>query len=487
MIGEYVYENLMGAYADRVWLIDEENLCAKIPYVDVFVAHGYDVVEYMNDLDFRIGYEEKIKYGSGKIAVLQKNRSYLPYDILKCFSVCEVSLKKLFPKLNADVLRRKSKMDLELLAMAAKKSYDNFASEEQTEKFCDDIVYGRENVALYFQKRAELLLSRARGNPSFRDWIFMAEDKAQIDRYAAQYHLDLKTDEINFLFQKFVLASFGKLSSETDCDTPILVSRAMEYMHDRSQKFALIVMDGMSEFDWEILSDSFLGISYKRSGMFAMIPSVTSVSRQCLLSGKFPRELLSPWHQNKEKEEFTTRAEAFGYRKNEISYTRGYEGDIGSFVRCAAIIINDVDDMMHGESQGRVGMYHNVSVLSEGNKLRNLTKRLLARGFDVYISADHGNTPCVGTGKLVGNRVDVGTKSHRMVVLKDFADKEVLKNKYHMIDYPKYYLPKEYEYLICDAGVSLSAPGDIVITHGGMTIDEVVVPFIKIRAEENHG
>ena len=56
-----------------------------------------------------------------------------------------------------------------------------------------------------------------------------------------------------------------------------------------------------------------------------------------------------------------------------------------------------------------------------------------------------------------------------------------------MVEYPKYYLPKEYEYLICDAGTSLDVSGEQVMTHGGMTIDEVVVPFIKIKAEKTHG
>ena len=70
---------------------------------------------------------------------------------------------------------------------------------------------------------------------------------------------------------------------------------------------------------------------------------------------------------------------------------------------------------------------------------------------------------------------------------KDFADKEKIADKFGLIEYPKYYLPKEYDYLICDTGVSLDNPGEQVMTHGGMTIDEVVVPFIKIKAVQNNG
>jgi len=43
------------------------------------------------------------------------------------------------------------------------------------------------------------------------------------------------------------------------------------------------------------------------------------------------------------------------------------------------------------------------------------------------------------------------------------------------------------EDLICDTGVSLDNPSEQVMTHGGMTIDEVVVPFIKIKAVQNNG
>ena len=41
---------------------------------------------------------------------------------------------------------------------------------------------------------------------------------------------------------------------------------------------------------------------------------------------------------------------------------------------------------------------------------------------------------------------------------------------------------KAFDYLICDVGDSFDAKGEEVMTHGGITIDEVIVPFIKIKA-----
>jgi hypothetical protein len=116
-----------------------------------------------------------------------------------------------------------------------------------------------------------------------------------------------------------------------------------------------------------------------------------------------------------------------------------------------------------------------------------MTKRFLTAGYDVYITSDHGNTPCIGLGKLMGTGVEVETKSRRILVLRDFAGKETLQERYGLIEYPKYYLAKEYDYLICNIGDSFDAKCEAVMTHGGITLDEVVVPFIKIKAVNKNG
>ena len=46
---------------------------------------------------------------------------------------------------------------------------------------------------------------------------------------------------------------------------------------------------------------------------------------------------------------------------------------------------------------------------------------------------------------------------------------------------------KSYDYLICNVGDSLDIKGENVMTHGGISLDEVVVPFIIARTEDYHG
>jgi hypothetical protein len=304
---------------------------------------------------------------------------------------------------------------------------------------------------------------------------------------SVKYDIHIETEQVHKPFTEYILSSYGNLSSTIDQNGPVIVSQAMEYMQGASRKFAVVVMDGMSEFDWHIIADSFSGIPYEKMNTFAMIPTTTPISRQCLLSNKYPVQLLEPWKQSKEKNEFINCARGMGFTEEQISYERGYDVDFASAVRCAAVIINDVDDMVHGQRQGRIGMFNDISVLAKQKQLVGLVKRLLHKGFDVYITADHGNTPCVGMGKLMKTGVEVETKSRRMIVLRDFADKHALMSQYELIEYPKYYLSKEFDYLICGVGRSFDAKGEEVMSHGGITVDEIIVPFIKVKADENNG
>ncbi len=513
MFGNYVYEKSSAKYVDKILLIDDDNLDETTNYSADFLAQGFEVVKYTDDLSFRIKYEEKLNSAGDKIVVVAQTDNYIPYDIRRRLRAFTISLSSLFPMLNIDVLRGKSALDLDLLCLVYQSNFDNLRKRNQTEHFFRTKVYNKTNVKNYLMRALLKLMSQmkvcssykdcfsiaeenaeykdsfatAEDKIKYKDWFAIAVEKAKIDVLAVKYGVEIDTSEINRRFKDYAVDQFGQLSQIIDKDTPVLISRAMEYIHENSSRFVIIVMDGMSEFDWNIISTSFCDIPYEQTAAFAMIPTTTSVSRQCLLSNKYPSQLLEPWKQSKEKAEFIACAKELGYSDEQIGYARGYDAEFSSFVRCGVVIINDVDDMVHAQQQGRLGMFNDITVLANQSKLADATKRFLVAGYDVYITSDHGNTPCIGLGKLMGTGVEMETKSRRMLVLKDFADKETLLEKYGLIEYPKYYLTKDYDYLICDVGDSFDAKGEDVMTHGGITLDEVVVPFIKIKVVQKNG
>lgn len=488
MFADLLYEKSSAAYEKHVLLIEEDALEDKTEYCAYFAGKGFRIIRYENDLVYRVKHEEAVRAGDSKILMLASSGVYIPYDVQKCFRVFKVSLAKLFPKLNASVVKRTPELNYDLLCMAYKKNFSDMTAAEDTKEFLEEIVYGKSNIREYVKLLCKQLNTAVVQAKNYKDWFAIAGLKAEIHVLSEQYRIPVDVEEANYSFVDFVLKGFGKLSVEMNPSAPVLVSRTMEYIADHSKKFVFIVMDGMSEFDWRIISKSFAGIHYEKGQSMAMIPTVTSISRQCLLSNKFPRELENPWSQSKEKKEFIECAKSLGFTEAQIGYERGYDADFGATVKCGALIINDVDDMVHGQLQGRLGMYNDIKVLADQHRLVDTVKRMLAQGFDVYISADHGNTPCTGMGKLMKTGVETETKSRRMIVLKDFANKDSLFEKYeNLIEYPGYYLDKQFDYLICGVGESFDAKGDEVMSHGGITIDEVIVPFIKIKAVDNNG
>ena len=487
MFDDYVYVQSPAEYANRILLIDEDQLEESTHFSAGFSAHGYEIVRYVDDLWFRIHYEDAIKAGEGKFVVITKAEQYIPYDLQKHMALFSVSLSSLYPRLEPTAIAGKKRLDYDLLSQAYLNNFDYHNSYEQTERFLREFVYSKDNVRLYLERSLQRLLEQADGCIDYKEWFAIAEEKAQLDVLAVKYQISLDTTEINRSFKKYVLSQYGKLSACLDSASPVLVSRAMEYMKENSKRFVIIVMDGMAEFDWNVLQTSFNDLVYRKTSVFAMIPTVTSVSRQCLLSNKLPVKLLEPWKQSKEKSEFVACAKEMGFKENQISYQRGYNSEFASTIYCGAVIINDVDDIVHGQKLGRTGMYHEMKILSDQAKLATMVKRFLSAGFDVYISADHGNTTRKGIGKVMSSGVETETKSKCLLVLKDFADKDSIKESKHLLEFPKYYLPKSYDYLICDVGESFDAKDEEVMSHGGISLDECIVPFVQIKAEENHG
>lgn len=487
MFARYVFEKSSAEYSDKIILIDSDCLQNKIDYCAYFTQQGYEVIQYHDDLTFRVEHNDAIYGSKGKYALLVKPNSYIPYDVLQRFRSFEVSISNLFPKLNASAIKETLLMNFDLLTMAYNNNFSDLKIYTLTQQFVLNKVYCQPNIAEYLKVLKTKLDEEISNVRSYQDWFRIANLKAEIDVMSIKYNVFINTANVNIPFLDFVLSDFGKLSSVIDRSGPVIVTRVMEFISEASKKFTIVVMDGMSEFDWQIIASSFSGINYEKVDAFAMIPTTTSISRQCLLSNKYPVQLMEPWKQSKEKNEFYDCARNLGFKDMQIGYERGYDAEFAATVKCAAVIINDVDDLVHGQKQSRIGMFNDITVLTKQQKLVELVKRLLYKGFDVYITSDHGNTSCVGMGKLLKTGVEVETKSRRMIVLRDFADKQSLIEQHKLIEYPKYYLSKEYDYLICGVDHSFDAKGEEVMSHGGISIDEVIIPFIKVKADDNNG
>ena len=480
MIRERVAEFLSIKYEKHLLIFDTSDFSYAFDYPELLEAEGFCVVYYIDVEEFRLRYELEIKNSMKKWAVIIRDDIYVPYDIRIGFYEVTVSLSAIFPKFDEKVIAR-HRGDLDIIGFTYDEVYSDSCKlrETQTEYFIEDKVFTKNNVKKYCDIVSASILPADKGKViSYSKWFEIAWVKASMEVYAAKVGLSVDLSIVDESFARFVMGDYQKLSGQVNSMAPTILPKVFDYI--AKDKAALIVMDGMSLFDFNIISRYFDGIEYEQQCSYALVPSTTNISRQCLLTGKYPVQLEDPFTLSKEEKGFYEAAVEHGYSKQQALYARGYEFQLSPFTKLLAVIINEIDDIVHGQKQGRSGMYNDITLMAKSGRLQTLIRSLHKAGFTVYLTSDHGNTPCKGVGSI-RTGIEVETKAKRMFILKDFAEtsSEISKNT---IEYPGYYLDKNYKYLICKTGVSFDSKNSDVMTHGGITIDEVIVPFIKIKA-----
>jgi hypothetical protein len=145
------------------------------------------------------------------------------------------------------------------------------------------------------------------------------------------------------------------------------------------------------------------------------------------------------------------------------------------------LVVDKVDKIMHGMQLGSAGMHNQITQWCQSGFLAALTSQLLDYGYEVWLTADHGNIQCEGRGRpsegviaeIRGERVRVyPTPELRAQV----ADAFPFAHEWQPIGLPEEYFP-----LVargCDAFVS---PGEAIVGHGGVAIEEVIVPLVKFE------
>ena len=169
-----------------------------------------------------------------------------------------------------------------------------------------------------------------------------------------------------------------------------------------------------------------------------------------------------------------------------VSYYRGYDLEPSFKDFFITIVINDIDDIVHRQMYGMEGHNADITRMAKTGKLNKLIGELLESNFEVFIGSDHGNKESFGIGRPRGMGIEVETKSQKMMIIRDYAETKKLIEDFNLLEYPGYYLPKDYFYLLSRDEEALTLENARIMSHGGISIEEVIVPFIEIEGEDNY-
>jgi hypothetical protein len=129
------------------------------------------------------------------------------------------------------------------------------------------------------------------------------------------------------------------------------------------------------------------------------------------------------------------------------------------------------------------GMHNQVRLWASQGQLQQLLVRLWQEGFVVFLTADHGNVTATGIGNpREGVLVETRGKRARVYDRPEFRD-EVAAKFPDSIRWANYGLPTARYVLLAGDLKAFTADGDEIVAHGGIALEEVMVPFVTITRE----
>jgi hypothetical protein len=266
-------------------------------------------------------------------------------------------------------------------------------------------------------------------------------------------------------------------------------------MDDGRAKIALIVMDGLSLDQWlivrEVLAAQRPDFVFREHSVFAWIPSITAVSRQAAFAGKAPIFLPNSIHTNEREPALWSQFWAgHGLLPNEVFYAKGlgeastetiFDAVSRPKVKIAGLVIDKVDKIMHGMELGTAGMHNQVRQWTHLPYLSSLVDLLFTQGFHVCLTSDHGNVEAKGCGRPAEG-VIAELRGQRVRVYPDQTLRSKVKQRFPAaLEWEPVGLPEGYLPLIAGGRQAFVAEDDCIVSHGGISVEEIIVPFVEIE------
>lgn len=263
-------------------------------------------------------------------------------------------------------------------------------------------------------------------------------------------------------------------------------------------KVAFLLVDGLAFDQWvslrEVLEAQRSDLVFREGAVFAWIPTLTSVSRQAAFAGTAPLYFGGALGTTDREPKLWSKFWADqGVAGPGAGYVKGLgDGPLDEVtellshpqLRAWGAVIDKVDKILHGIQLGAAGMHNQVRQWASQGYLARLLDELLARGFTVFLSSDHGNLQAKGIGRPAEG-VTADVRGERARIYPAPALRATWKTKYpDALEWPPIGLPDGFFPLLAPGRTAFVAEGATTVGHGGASLEEVVVPLVEIARRQ---
>jgi len=262
---------------------------------------------------------------------------------------------------------------------------------------------------------------------------------------------------------------------------------------------AFLVFDGMSYDHWLVMKpviEELLGTKAEDEPCFTTIPTITTFARNAIFAGAFTREIVrsySPkWLESNNYEQVFFHdlrpTDIKGEYKRYSTFGKSERNDlkriVGRGYPVLAVVLNFIDTLITLAGQADVNKRLLRSFVREKFKLSPIAdavRDLYKVGYSIFITSDHGNASVIRTVKVEEAEKLEARRSRCIELSKELRH---VPDGTIMIKNPdRWGLPDNGKFLIAVDPIKFDRVGGKSIdyvAHGGISLQEMVVPFVKI-------
>lgn len=488
------YETIVNTISSNntgvLFVIDPANM---LDFLDIQnrLNETYDLHNYQNELGLR----RVLRNLNQKTIIKFNEKSQIPFDLYSSQATINIGPIDVFPLLNENVL---SKIPFEQYQKIFTK-YENEKhtifdklSVKDTENFLDSCIFSedigiKERILGLKDKITDLV---NKNDIYLNDWGTVSKLYGDLKYLIDSKNLNSDTNSLNSLiqekFKKFISNQYQDMIF--DIQSP-LNSNIINVIYECTPT-ALICFDCMGFEEWNVIKDYLtekLNLKFNENYSFSMLPSDTSFSRTSLFSGLLPIQIdeLDMKNKNEEKLFKNSLKQNFDISDSDVFFQR-YSGPLDipedyafEDFKAVGIIFSFIDEFVHGKIMNKSYIISVLEKYLEQNHLEEIIQSLLNKGFYVYFSSDHGNIYAEGNGvrppkDLFKSRSRRYLKSNHKNIVAQYKNDESLLIQFKEI------IGEDYFLLLTDNHM-FNNKGTLGLTHGGISIEEVVIPFIEVK------
>ena len=280
------------------------------------------------------------------------------------------------------------------------------------------------------------------------------------------------------------LLSRGPLHPTAVHKIPAFLSRTVV---SHGHRFVLLVLDGLGLSQWSALRDWHNLDPLEEHMVMAGLPTITSVSRQSIFSGQLPvrfqESLTTTAKESTRWTDFWIREGQLDPGQSAFLKTQGANAAdwIAPDPKAIAIGIAAVaiDDLMHGSSvNGDRQLFAGLRTWSQQGYLDTAINWARRAETQLWVTSDHGNLAAYGLDRAIPNAGVVATKGKRVRIFDSTAVRDQCALGGLAWRPPGY--PEEAGAPLFAEGDSAFQRGGVTVSHGGLSLDEVLVPLARL-------